>query len=174
MINTFFEGIISAIEKTLRTLALILILSCAIYAQMEAPRKTDEFARYTCDELMMRADNLEAELAKTPDVRAYIIAYEGKYQTYKDDRNGKSRLTYILPRVGEVQARIAVIKRIFLLRHYSLKPLTFIIGGFREHHSFEFWVTAPGGKAPPLSPTLRKMKFRKGKAPKIAFLGCNI
>ena len=48
-------------------------------------------------------------------------------------------------------------------RRFDEKRIVFIEGGFREKFTIELWVV-PDGKLPPTStPTLTKMKYRKGK-----------
>jgi hypothetical protein len=47
----------------------------------------------------------------------------------------------------------------------------FVVAGFRENFTVEFWIVPNGVTPPEPSPTLTKMKYRKGIPAKFC-LGC--
>ncbi len=78
----------------------------------------------------------------------------------------------ILPRIGKANSRIDLIKKHLKFLRYSTKNIVFINGGFRENLTAEFWLVPRNAEPPKLTPTLKKIKHRKGKAPKLQMGDC--
>ena len=70
----------------------------------------------------------------------------------------------IFPTLGSAKAKINSIKKSLLFVKMPLDRFKFIDAGFREELTVEFWLVPLGAKPPVPTPTLTKMKYRKGKA----------
>ena len=154
-------------------LAIILCLfALPVFGQTEAARKIDEFWNVPCDEYLARADAMINEQVNNPGALIYVFIYEGKEKRpfYK---NGKfvDYSKFVLPQYGLAKARIESMKNYLKLRKIPLENYSFANGGFREEFWVEIWLAPPGAEVPKPMPTLKKMKYRKGKS-KGFCLGC--
>lgn len=69
----------------------------------------------------------------------------------------------LLPRRGEADFRVQIIRDHIKLRRYDPSRILFISGGFREEQKTEFWLVPKGADLPKPTPTLDKMDYRKGQ-----------
>lgn len=150
-------------------LALVFCNLVCITAFSQEAAKIDEFEYTNCEEYLARVDNLISHSMSNPTTKVYVFIYEGKTGEY-DYRNQKIR--YSFPAFGLAKARIASMKKyISGFRGYSIDNFVFVNAGFLERAKVEFW-DVPVGIAPPKpSPTLTKIKYRRGRP--IGFcIGC--
>ncbi|MEK7725499.1 MAG: hypothetical protein AAB336_14190 [Acidobacteriota bacterium] len=139
------------------TILLLSLFSCA-FAQ-EA-RKIDEFGNISCDELLTKRDGFLNELNASPDLSGYMLIYVGKLKQYNDKRKKEY---YVLPHSRDAKEFIFALRKVFSFRNFPLDRIVFVNAGFRGNFTIEFW-TVPDGVTPPKpTPTLTKMKYRKGK-----------
>jgi len=141
------------------SLVLLLVLVVRSSGQSNPATKIDEFEDFGCEELKARTENLYLQLKEITGARGYIIVYEGRYRL-------GSR--YQLPHVGEGNSRIRAIREHMTFLRISDAPIKIIFGGYREHLSAEYFIVPAGGAVPKPSPTLIRMKHRKGP-PKFYF-----
>lgn len=150
---------------------LLLVLFASVVAGQQ-PQKVDEFEAYTCDDLIARIDNFVIHMKDIPNSKGLVFLYEGKYRELRTLANGETHRVPIRPRRGEIAGRKALIQRFFRLRRFDVKNVDFVEGGYRNFHTIEFWVIPFGAPKPKPTPDRRTMKFRAGKAPKLAYSGC--
>ena len=129
------------------------LFSCA-FAQ-EA-RKIDEFGDVTCADITFRSINFFDEVRKIQNSTGYVIVYNGKL-TY----NAKDKPLY--PHRNEAKSEIENIKTRIDLNRFDKKRVVFIEGGLRDYLTVEFWLVPKNTTPPKPTPTLTKMKYRKGK-----------
>jgi hypothetical protein len=139
-------------------LVLLLILVVRSIGQSNRTTKLDELEDFECESVKARTENLYRELTKVPSARGYIIVYEGRY------RQSSLSDQYQLPHVGEGYSRILAIKKQLKFLKISDAPIKIIFGGYREHLSAEYFIVPAGAAVPQPSPTLKRMRHRKGKA----------
>lgn len=148
-------------KQTFLILTFIILLAVNISAQTEEAEKIDELEEYTCDDFLIRSQNFFGKLNESPDSKAYVLVYEGKYKRTIYKKGKPASVKYILPQKGELKTRISVMER---RSKYLSDKIIFIYGGFRETHKVEFWIVPPGAKLPTPQTTLKKMKYRKGSS----------
>lgn len=144
--------------KIIGLTAFILISLSSVFAQ-EA-RKIDEFGNESCDNLRNLLDIFFAELKSSKDEKGYIFVYEGKLLVPLYNKENKT----IYPQRGEAEAEIKFIKQHIKFRGFDENRIVRINGGFRERFTVEFWIVPANVTPPKVTPTLKKMKYRKGKA----------
>jgi hypothetical protein len=149
----------------MRTFFGILLLVCLAFAVRSSSQsvrvtKLYEFDDFTCESLKLRNYNLLQELQKLKGARAYIFVYEGKYRLRNEQK-------LRLPRNGEAQSRISLIKAHLKFLKGSNAPIHFVFGGYREHLSAEYFVVPAGAASPKPAPTLKRIKHTKGTPKKI-------
>jgi hypothetical protein len=129
------------------------------------PLKFYEFGNVNCEEYLATKDAFLSTLFRTPNTKAYVMVYEGKLPTeYEYDKNGKSVPTkYLLPSRGEAKSRIRTMKRHLAFRRYPADKIVFVEAGFREDYTVEFWLVPDDSEPLKPTPTLKQMKYRKGK-----------
>jgi hypothetical protein len=150
--------------KLIASIILFLSLFSCVFAQ-EA-RKVNEFGTPTCEDFLLRKDYFVIELANNPSSIGYILVYEGKVA--ETDYSGKEpRTYYVLPHYGEANAYIKLMKLGFKHSQFPLERLVFVKAGFREKLGFEFWLVPRNTTPPKPTPTLKKIKYRKGKANRV-------
>lgn len=139
------------------TILLLSLFSCA-FAQ-EA-RKFDELPNSSCADITFRTVSFFDELRKTKDSKGYVIVYNGKLLLPLYNKENKT----IYPHRNEAKAEIQNIKARLRFSPFDEKRLVFIEGGLREYFTIEYWIV-PAEMTPPIpSPTIKIMKYRKGKA----------
>ncbi len=146
-------------KKQILILLISLSLVITVSAQNNTVRKVDNINSFICDDLKARVYNFATEIINVKYAKGYIIVYEGKF-----DNN--------LPRKGEANSRIELIKKHFKFLRYSTENIVFVNAGFRENLIAEFWLVPKNAEPPKPSPTLEKIKHRKGKAPKLQMGDC--
>ena len=158
------------LNKNMRNLFLSLIfclLSCfSVFSQ--TAEKFDEFGYINCEEYLARMDATLNRAHENSSSTVVIFVYEGKEQVYNHRKN---KIELFLPKFGSAKAKIRSIKGYILLKNFPLERFKFIQAGFRENSSVEIWLVPSGVNQPKPTPTLEKMKYRKGKATGFC-LGC--
>ena len=129
-----------------------------VSAQNKEARKTSEDEELTCEEIDLWLRNLESDLENEPGATAFIIFYEGKHGIYYPEKE-----KYLLPRFGESAARTQTMQTRMSFLRLDRKKFICIDGGFRENYTVEFWIVPDRATPPAPTPTLEKMKYRKGK-----------
>ena len=155
------------IKKQLHILILVVSLVSSILAQTKEARKIDEFGSIPCEELRARLDSFLSELQNNPQTKGFVIVYEGKYFYPDFNKYPPEKIKTYLPAFGEAQLRTQAFINHFKWRNFPSDRYLFISGGYREKHTVEFWIVPNGAKPLRPSPTLDKMKFRKGKPERI-------
>lgn len=152
----------------------ILILFVAIvfsaFAQSREPVKLDEFGSINCEDYLARMDSAIIQAANEPTSRVLVFVYEGKIQRYKYKKDGSYTIESVFPQYGLANAKIRSMKKYLALRALG-ERFVFISAGFREDFTVEIWLVPDGAKQPEPTPTLSKMRYRKGK-PSGFCLGC--
>jgi hypothetical protein len=135
-----------------------LLLSVSTFSQ-EA-RKIDEFDIVPCDEYLGRMDNAIAQARENPSAKVYVLIYEGKESIYNRRKN---KMELAFPAYGSTEAKIRSIKNYLSKRKLPIERFSFVKAGFRENTALEIWFVMPGAAPPKPAPTLKKMRYRKGK-----------
>lgn len=151
---------------------ILCLFALSAFAQTKEARKFDELEVYNCEDLKVRVFNFIAGIKNETGSKGYIVIYEGKYKAFSYDKNGNSTSKFVLPRIGEANSRLQLIKQHFEFLGYSSKNIVFLNGGFRENLITEFWLVPEDAEQPKLTPTLKKIKHRKGKIPKLQMGDC--
>ncbi len=136
-----------------------LLFSISVFSQKA--EVIDEFGTLGCDEYLARMDNVFIQAANNPDSKTYIFIYEGKEPNYNNRRNN-SKLDF--PTFGSAKARIKSIKEYLKRRKHSDDKFVFVEAGFREEYGVEIWRVPDGATPPEPTLTVKKMKYKKGKA----------
>ena len=144
-------------------LSLLTFFSFVVFvsAQTNGVGKIDEFNNLPCDEYLSRFDAALQKAYENPASTVYILIYEGKESKF-DSKKKKFKL--VLPRFGSAKAKIVSMRNYLLVRNFSADRFSFIETGLREELTVEFWLVPSGATPPKLSPTLKKIKYQKGKA----------
>jgi hypothetical protein len=147
-------------------LLFCLLFAVSVFAQ-EA-RKFDEFGYINCEDYLARMDNAIVHARDNPSVTVYVFIYEGREPVY-NRRTRKEQL--MLPVAATIEAKIITMRRYLTRYKLPVERFSLVKAGFRENAAVELW-TVPNGAAPPKpTPTLTKMKYRKGK-PRWFCTGC--
>ncbi|HEX8370338.1 MAG TPA: hypothetical protein VF604_17460, partial [Pyrinomonadaceae bacterium] len=91
----------------------------------------------------------------------YVLIYEGKETRYN---SRKKKMEFGLPAYGSAEAKIRSIKKYLSIRKVPSKSFSFVKAGFRENAAAEIWTVPSGAPTPKPTPTVTKMKYRKGKS----------
>jgi len=155
---------------------LFLLLLLSIVASMSAQEKKaelyDEFPAEGCEFLLARADGYVSLLNKDSNLKLYIIYYEGKQhkQIYNKKEN-RMETVLVDPRRGEAKNKTEAIT-LYLTKYRKISSDKFelIDGGFDTEYHVQVWLAPNGAEPPKPSPfeNIKTIKFRKGKAPKVA------
>ena len=130
-------------------------------ALSQSAEKLDEFENIPCDDYLARMDAAMNEAYKNPLSTVYLLIYEGKEMKY-NSRKRKTELVF--PGFGSAKAKIDSVKRYMSLRTFPIERFKFIKAGFRENSTVEIWIVPTEAIPPKSTPTLTKMKYRKGKS----------
>ena len=143
--------------KKILTLIILSFCFLTISAVAQEARKIDEFGKIFCDDYLARIDGIIVSLKELPSSKVFVMVYEGKESFFS---SSKSRL----PQYGQANAYInSIKKRLSILYNINLDNFVFLKAGFRENLIIEFWSVPVGATPPTPTPTLKKMKYRKGK-----------
>ncbi len=140
--------------------SILLLIFCFVFLAVsvfaQEAQKIDEFGNISCDDLGNRISQVFAERAESKESKFHIIIYQGKLlrPSYKT----------IYPRRNEVKAEIEKIKSRISIFKLDKSRFVLIEGGFRERFTVEIWLVPNGEIAPKPTPTLKTMKYSKGKA----------
>jgi hypothetical protein len=139
--------------------ALLFCLLFSISAFSQEAQKFDEFEAISCDDYLGRMDAAIVQARNNPSATVYVLIYEGKEWMYNRRKN-KSELVF--PAYGLTDAKIRSIKKYLSIRKLTVKRFSFVKAGFRDEMTVEVWIV-PNGAAPPKpTPTVTKMRYRKG------------
>ena len=151
-------------KKQFLSLLILLLFIFSVSGQTKDAQKIDEFGFANCDDYVARMDVFWIELSNLPEAKGYVFVYEGKSDISTYDRNSnRRREKYVLPKVGEAKARIRTMKKRLEYNNYSPERVVFMEAGFRDKYTVEFWLVPKGAIPPKPTPTLKKIKHRKGK-----------
>lgn len=148
------------------SIVLALFVSYSLFSQ-EA-QKVDELPNSSCADITIRSSHFFDEIKKREDSKGYIIVYNGKLLKPLYNKENKS----IQPHFDEAKAEINNIKSRINFFKFDAKKLVFVEGGLRENFTIEFWIVPNNANSPNLTPTLKKMKFRKGKPKGFCVICC--
>lgn len=127
--------------------------------------KLDHFGDATCEEFLARMDNAIINANSNPKSQLFVFVYEGRQSEWQYDR-----WRLVLPQVGLAKVRINSMDAYLELKSNPTN-FVFVEGGLRENFEVEIYVVPPGSRIPSPSPSLKSIKYRKGK-PKGFCLGC--
>lgn len=152
-------------------LAFIFCLTSSICAFSQKAELIDGIGSVNCETYLAFAEKTMIEQTNNPNAKTYIFVYEGKelIPVYKNGKFIKDKS--VLPKIGLATAKIQSMKARIKRAKISLDNFVFVKGGFRENFMVEIWSVPNGAKPPKSTPTLKKMKYGKGKA-KGFCLGC--
>ena len=136
-----------------------ILFSATTFAQ--TAEILDEFSNLACDEYLGRMDWILFETRKDSSANIYVFVYEGKETKYNFRTD---KIDFVFPTRGSAKAKIASMKTYAAYRKVSVEKFKFIEAGFREKSTVEIWFVPKGAEPPTPTPTLEKMKYRKGKA----------
>lgn len=140
-----------------------LLFSGVVFGQAfsQQSEKFDEFEEVPCDDYLGRMDSAFLRAHENPGTVLYILVYGGKERSWS---NLKNRVELVLPTPRSQAAKIRSMNQYVKLRKFSIQRVKFIKSGFRENLSLEMWLVPSGAEVPKATPTLAKMRYRKGKA----------
>lgn len=149
--------------KIMRNLFFSLLILFSFIAVTSAQNveaiKYDETKAVPCDQLLGRLDYYFTQILNNSDIaKGYIVVYEGKILSYKKE----NKLVY--PPRGYAKSWLQTVKDHMKFRTVSDEKIMFIEGGFRNDFTAEFWIVPNKATPPKTTPTLEKIKYRKGKA----------
>lgn len=154
--------------RVLFLISFVFLTVASAFAQSATAEKIDDFGELQCEDLRGRLDNFLVQLRNQPMAKGVVIVYEGKYSRpiYVRQTSQPNYKDY-LPTVGEARYRMRVMTDHFKFRKFPADRISMIDGGFRENFTVEFWIVPAGAELPKATPTLDKIKYRKGKPAKI-------
>lgn len=157
-------------KKQLFGFLLIFSFAFTISAQMNEAQKLDEFSSYTCEEMLYFLDIFGAKVFEAENSKGFIIVYEGKYSRFvPGNNNGRAKF---LPKFGESAFRTREMRNYLInFRSFPKEKFLFVSGGFRENHTVELWIVPNGTTPPKASPTIKEIKYRKGKPEMLCTMG---
>ena len=153
--------------KIFIVLICLIAFASSVLGQDEAV-KIEEFENPLCEEYLSRFDNAIRAAIHNPTAKIYVFVYEGKDINYKSKGH---KIVLAFPQRGLAKIRLDSIKKRLVLNEFPTENFVFINGGFRKNFTVEFWLVPAGVKPPEPTPTLRKMRYRKGK-PEGLCTGC--
>lgn len=149
----------------MKKLLLFFVLFTAVFsvsAQTKEARLFEEFGNLSCEDLRNRLDLFLIELQNSSDSKGYVMVYEGNYYSY-DYRRKTSELKYQFPVFGEATLLSQHMLQHLKYRKFPPEKYLFISGGLRENYTVQLWIFPKHAKPPIPTPTLDKIKYRKGK-----------
>jgi hypothetical protein len=151
-------------------LAFLFCCLFCVSAFSQSADKLDEFVNIPCDDYLGRMDAAMNKASENPSSTVYVLIYEGKEFRYN---NRKKKTELVFPGFGSAKAKISSMKRYISLRSFPVERFKFVKAGFRENSTVEMWLVPSGGNQPKSTPTLTKMKYRKGKATGFCWWCCD-
>ncbi|HTK36923.1 MAG TPA: hypothetical protein VL325_00395, partial [Pyrinomonadaceae bacterium] len=130
-------------------------------AYSQNAEKLDEFQNPQCDDYLARMDLAISKAAVNPASAIYSLIYEGKEGRWSERQKKRE---FVYPNHGSTDAKIRSMKKYISIRGASVAKFKFVKAGFRENITVEVWLVPYGATPPTPTPTLTKMKYRKGKA----------
>lgn len=144
--------------------ALYLMLAFSASAQSNEAVKIDEFGSINCEDYLARMDGAIVTASNNPTLKVIVFVYEGKIQTNKYKNDGSLlKVQSVLPEYGLARAKIRSMKKYLTVRGADPKQFTFVSGGPRENFAVELWSVPVGASVPKPTPTISKIRYRKGK-----------
>ena len=159
-------------KKQFFSLLLLISSSIIVSAQTQEAQKIDEFGNINCEGYLARMDNTFLSALNDSSSKIYVFVYEGNLTKPKYDSNGKAiGSESALPQMGLAKARISSMKQYLKMKKMPQEKFVFVEAGFLDNVKVELWNVPDGATPPKPTPTLKKMKYRKGKP--VGFcLGC--
>jgi hypothetical protein len=149
--------------KFLAGLICLITFSLSAMAQAREAEKFVEFGSITCEEYLARMDVAMTQVDNNPNLKAFVFVYEGKTQRYKYKKDESHTIVSVFPQYGLANAKIRSMKKYLSIRGFPSERFMFVKAGFRENFTVEIWFVPDGVREPEPSPTLTKVKYRKGK-----------
>jgi len=143
-------------------LLFLLTIVSVSYAQSVKPVQIDEFGSPSCEEYLAHMDNAITQAANNPSSIILVHVYEGKTTRYKHTGDKYTKETP-RPQYGLANAVIRSMKKYLKLHKAPTERFLFKSVGFREEFKVDIWLLPKGAKEPEPSPTLTKLRYRKGK-----------
>jgi hypothetical protein len=157
--------------KGLTILFSLLLFAYAGFSQTKEVVLVDRFGTIECDGYLARMDGAIIQAFSVPNSKTYVYVYEGKtnHIVYK---KGRGYVTVIgFPAYGLAKAKIRSMTEYLKLKKADLSRFVFVPAGFRERFAVEIWMVPEGLTAPDPTPTLSRMRYRRGK-PAGFCIGC--
>lgn len=136
-----------------------LLLSVAVFSQQAS--LIEEFGTLSCDEYLMRMDVSLLQASKDSSAKITVLIYEGKEPRYNVRKN---TFDLALPAFGSAKAKFKSMETYISMRKFPIDRVSFVNAGFRENFGVEIWLVPSGALPPEPTPTLKKIKYRRGKA----------
>lgn len=105
-------------------LVFLAVFSLSGYSQ--EPTKVDEFGSIQCDDYLARIDNIVVQAGNDPTGKTYVFVYEGKTESPKYGRDGKSTSISLFPQYGLADAKIRSMKKNFSTQRRSRGQVCFL------------------------------------------------
>lgn len=156
-------------KKQLFNFLFLILLVVSVSAQSNEAVKIDEFGNLLCDEYLSRMDSVMSQANNNPNAEIYVFVYEGKTREFKC--NGTGETYNALPQYNLATTKIRSMKKLFSSKKFSAERFNFVQAGLRENFVIEFWLVPAGAAKPTPTPTITKIKYRKGKAQEFC-IGC--
>jgi hypothetical protein len=145
-------------------LAIWSVVFCGLFSisvLCQSTEKVDEFENITCDDYLARMDHAIYVASENPASTIYFLIYEGKEPQWSAQ---KKKSEFLYPHWDSANAKIRSMKKYIATRRASINRFKFVKAGFRKRLTVEIWLVPVGASIPAPTPTLTKMKYRKGKA----------
>lgn len=150
--------------KVLLFILWFLIFNLSGFTQTREAAIIDVLQSVSCDDYLARMDGVFQTLKNSQNSKIYVFFYEGRIRQAIYNKNYNTvGYREVLPVYGELNARISTMKKRISL-YNSLENFVFVKAGFKEMYTTEFWLVPNNATPPKPTPTLQKLKYRKGKA----------
>lgn len=142
-------------RRLITSIILFFLFSASAFTQ-EKVEQIDEFGSLMCDDYLSHFDQAIFQSQINPTSKIYFYIYEGKEYYQGQFRDSA---------LGSAKAKIESVKKyISKTRGISLKNFGFLRAGFRRKMTVEIWLVPKGALPPAATPSLKRIKYRKGKA----------
>jgi hypothetical protein len=131
-----------------------------ICAYSQESTKFDEFGRIPCDEYLAIMDEAIQRASEDPTAKVYFFVYEGKVV---GTVGNTKRQTVVYPYPASAKAKIRSMKKLVSVRKAPIQDFEFIDGGYRDAPAVEIWLVPHSAVPPRATPTIAKMRLRKGR-----------
>ncbi len=148
------------------------IFALQSFAQSKETRKFASLTTLECEGLKSLSYGFRNEINDSKNSKGYVIVYEGRKETPVYKNGSFEKYQYLLPLRGELNQQIRLIRGMFNFMEIPQGKIKILNGGFREKFTIEFWINPNGAKSPKPTPTLKQMKYRRGKLYRFVYFNC--